>query len=78
MVTVEMAKGIHFSVDPAHTRVEVQKKERNVAGFKLQQSPWSHSVLSVASQDVHGTRHSTKHTTERDANLLFVVLAQAW
>lgn len=31
-VTVEKAKGIHCFVDPTCTRVQVQKKERDVLG----------------------------------------------
>lgn len=82
-MTVEKAKGIHCSVDPAHTRVEMQNKERDVLGFKLQKSPWSPSVpkhsFSGCMWPYIGAGHSTKHTTTKcNANLLFMVPAQAW
>lgn len=51
-VVVEKVEGTCCCVDAAHSRVGAQQKERDVAGFNLQKSPRSASVLSSASQDV--------------------------
>lgn len=51
-VVVEKVEGICCCVDPARSRVGTQQKERDVAGFNLQKSPRSASVLSSASQEV--------------------------